>query len=130
MLDQGSANRASRARKQFAVLKRLWIRQSAQMATRCSRWAMLPKWILKPGLDSQIKRRHTRAKVHPVYLVVCLLIALVVLVTMARGSRELGPISLLAIGLVFTTTIAVMLAAHFLLGFLWGPAFVLGAAAV
>jgi monovalent cation/hydrogen antiporter len=37
------------------------------------------------------------------------------------------PISLLAIGLVLTTTIAVMLAAHFLLGFLWGPAFVLGA---
>ena len=37
------------------------------------------------------------------------------------------PISLLAIGLVFTTTMAVMVAAHFLLGFLWGPAFVLGA---
>ena len=37
------------------------------------------------------------------------------------------PISLLAIGLVFTTTVAVMLAAHFMLGFLWGPAFVLGA---
>jgi monovalent cation/hydrogen antiporter len=37
------------------------------------------------------------------------------------------PISLLAIGLVFTTTIAVMLVAHFMLGFLWGPAFVLGA---
>jgi CPA1 family monovalent cation:H+ antiporter len=37
------------------------------------------------------------------------------------------PISLLAIGLVFTTTMAVMLAAHFMLGFPWGPAFVLGA---
>jgi monovalent cation/hydrogen antiporter len=37
------------------------------------------------------------------------------------------PISLLAIGLVLITTIAVMLAAHFFLGFLWGPAFVLGA---
>jgi monovalent cation/hydrogen antiporter len=36
-------------------------------------------------------------------------------------------ISLLAVGLVFTTTMAVMLAAHFMLGFLWGPAFVLGA---
>jgi hypothetical protein len=100
MLDQGSANRASRARKQFAVLKRLWIRQSAQMATRCSRWAMLPKWILKPGLDSQIKRRHTRAKVHPVYLVVCLLIALVVLVTMARGLNVSYPIVLVFGGLV------------------------------
>ncbi len=37
------------------------------------------------------------------------------------------PISLLAIGLVFTTTMAVMIAAHLLLGLLWGPAFVLGA---
>jgi Na+/H+ antiporter len=37
------------------------------------------------------------------------------------------PISLLAIGLVFITTMAVMLAAHFMLGFLWGPAFILGA---
>src|SRR6516162_9014296 len=37
------------------------------------------------------------------------------------------PISLLAIGLVFTTTMAVMVVAHSLLGFLWGPAFVLGA---
>ena len=37
------------------------------------------------------------------------------------------PISLLAIGLVFTTTIAVMLAAHFVLAFPWAPAFVLGA---
>jgi Na+/H+ antiporter len=37
------------------------------------------------------------------------------------------PISLLAIGLVFATTMMVMLAAHFLLGFSWGPAFVLGA---
>jgi monovalent cation/hydrogen antiporter len=36
-------------------------------------------------------------------------------------------ITLLAIGLVFTTTMAVMLAAHFMLGLLWGPAFVLGA---
>src|SRR6202048_5218091 len=37
------------------------------------------------------------------------------------------PILLLAIGLVFATTMAVMLAAHFILGFLWAPAFVLGA---
>jgi monovalent cation/hydrogen antiporter len=37
------------------------------------------------------------------------------------------PISLLAIGLVFTTTMAVMVAAHSLLGFPWGPAFILGA---
>jgi CPA1 family monovalent cation:H+ antiporter len=37
------------------------------------------------------------------------------------------PISLLAVGLVFTTTMAVMLAAHFLVGFPWGPSFVLGA---
>jgi len=37
------------------------------------------------------------------------------------------PISLLAIGLVFTTTMTVMVVAHSLLGFLWGPAFVLGA---
>ena len=117
---------------------------------------------------------------HPVDLVVCLLIVLVALVTVARrlnvsypivlviGGLVLAlfprlpevrlepdivflvflppllywdalnsswrdfrdnwrPISLLAIGLVFTTTMAVMLAAHFMLGFLWGPAFVLGA---
>ena len=37
------------------------------------------------------------------------------------------PISLLAIGLVFTTTMAVMIVAHLLLGLPWGPAFVLGA---
>jgi CPA1 family monovalent cation:H+ antiporter len=37
------------------------------------------------------------------------------------------PICLLAIGLVFTTTMTVMVVAHSLLGFLWGPAFVLGA---
>jgi monovalent cation/hydrogen antiporter len=37
------------------------------------------------------------------------------------------PISLLSIGLVLTTTIAVMLVAHFMLGFLWSSAFVLGA---
>ncbi|MBV9392335.1 MAG: Na+/H+ antiporter [Verrucomicrobia bacterium] len=36
-------------------------------------------------------------------------------------------ISLLAIWLVFATTMAVMVVAHFLLGLLWGPAFVLGA---
>ena len=117
---------------------------------------------------------------HPVDLVVCLLIVLAVLVTIARrlnvsypivlviGGLVLAlfprlpevrlepdivflvflppllywdalnsswrdfrdnwrPISLLAIGLVFTTTMAVMLAAHFMLGFSWAPAFVLGA---
>jgi monovalent cation/hydrogen antiporter len=117
---------------------------------------------------------------HPVDLVVCLLIALVALVTVAHrlnvsypivlviGGLVLAlfprlpevrldpdvvflvflppllywdalnsswrdfrdnwrPISLLAIGLVFTTTMAVMLVAHFMLGFLWGSAFVLGA---
>jgi Na+/H+ antiporter len=37
------------------------------------------------------------------------------------------PISHLAIGLVFITAMAVMLTAHFILGFLWGPAFILGA---
>jgi monovalent cation/hydrogen antiporter len=37
------------------------------------------------------------------------------------------PISLLSVGLVFTTTIVVMLVAHFLLHIAWGPAFVLGA---
>jgi Na+/H+ antiporter len=37
------------------------------------------------------------------------------------------PISLLAIGLVFTTTMAVMIVAHLRLGLPWGPAFVLGA---
>ena len=124
--------------------------------------------------------RHISARMHPVDLVVCLLIVLVVLVTVARrlnvsqpivlviGGLVLAlfprlpevrlepdivflvflppllywdalnsswrdfrenwrPISLLATGLVFTTTMAVMVAAHFLLGFLWGPAFVLGA---
>ncbi len=117
---------------------------------------------------------------HPVDLVVCLLIVLVVLVTLAqrvnvsypivlvigglglalfprlpevklepstvflvflppllywdaltsswRDFREhWRPISLLAIGLVFATTMAVMVAAHLLLGLLWGSAFVLGA---
>jgi monovalent cation/hydrogen antiporter len=118
--------------------------------------------------------------VHPVDLVVCLLIVLVALVTVARRINVAYPIvlvigglvlalfprlpevrlepdivflvflppllywdalnsswrdfrenwrsiSLLAIGLVFATTMAVMLAAHFLLRFPWGPAFVLGA---
>jgi CPA1 family monovalent cation:H+ antiporter len=37
------------------------------------------------------------------------------------------PIALLSVGLVFTTTIAVMLVAHLLLRVAWGPAFVLGA---
>jgi monovalent cation/hydrogen antiporter len=37
------------------------------------------------------------------------------------------PISLLSIGLVFTTTAAVLLVAHYFLSFAWGPAFVLGA---
>ena len=126
------------------------------------------------------ERRHSSARMHPVDLVVCLLIVLVVLVAVAqrlkvsqpivlvigglvlalfprlpevklepdivflvflppllywdainsswRDFREnWRPISLLAIGLVFTTTMAVMVVAHSLLGFLWGPAFVLGA---
>src|SRR6516165_5591616 len=51
-----------------------------------------------------LERRHISARMHPVDLVVCLLIVL-----------------------VFTTTMAVMVVAHSLLGFLWGPAFVLGA---
>ena len=37
------------------------------------------------------------------------------------------PISLLAIRLVFATTMVIMVIAHTLLGFPWGPAFVLGA---
>ena len=127
-----------------------------------------------------LERRHISARMHPVDLVVCLLIVLVVLVAVAqrlkvsqpivlvigglvlalyprlpevklepdivflvflppllywdainsswRDFREnWRPISLLAIGLVFTTTMAVMVVAHSLLGFLWGPAFVLGA---
>jgi monovalent cation/hydrogen antiporter len=37
------------------------------------------------------------------------------------------PIALLSIGLVFTTTFAIMLVAHFWLRVAWGPAFVLGA---
>ena len=122
---------------------------------------------------------HTRALVHPIDLVVCLLIVLVILVTIARrlsvshpiilvigglllaicpGLPEVRlepdivflvflppllywdalhcswrdfrehwrPISLLAIGLVFATAMAVMLTAHLILGFPWGPAFVLG----
>ena len=117
---------------------------------------------------------------HPIDLIVCLLIVLVVLVTVAqrfkvshpialvigglvlalfprlpevrlepdivflvflppllywdalnsswRDFREnWRPISRLAIGLVFTTTMAVMVAAHVLLGFPWAAAFVLGA---
>ncbi len=117
---------------------------------------------------------------HPVGLVVCLLIVLVALVTVARrlhvsdpivlviGGLVLAlfpklpdvrldpeivflvflppllywdalhsswrdfrdnwrPITLLSIGLVITTTFSVMLVAHFMLGFLWGSAFVLGA---
>jgi monovalent cation/hydrogen antiporter len=127
-----------------------------------------------------LERRHISARMHPVDLVVCLLIVLVVLVNVAqrlkvsqpivlvigglvlalfprlpvvklepdivflvflppllywdalnsswRDFREnWRPISLLAIGLVFTTTMAVMVVAHSLLGFVWGPAFVLGA---
>ena len=115
----------------------------------------------------------------PIDLVVCLLIVLVTLVTIARRLRVSHPIilvigglllalcpglpdvrlepdivflvflppllywdalhcswrdirehrrliSLLAIGLVFATAMAVMLTAHVLLGFSWGPAFVLG----
>jgi monovalent cation/hydrogen antiporter len=118
--------------------------------------------------------------VHPVDLVVCLLIVLVALVTVAQRLNVSYPIVLvigglvlalfprlpevrlqpdivflvflppllywdalnsswrdlrdnwrpivrLAIGLVFTTTMAVTLVAHFMLGFLWAPAFVLGA---
>ncbi len=37
------------------------------------------------------------------------------------------PISLLSVGLVFITTLAVMLVAHLLVRLAWGPAFVLGA---
>jgi monovalent cation/hydrogen antiporter len=119
------------------------------------------------------------ALVHPIDLVVCLLIVLVILVTVARrigvsypiilviGGLLLAqcpglpdvrlepdivflvflppllfwdalhcswrdfrehwrPISRLAIGLVFATAMAVMLATHLVLGFPWGPAFVLG----
>jgi len=123
---------------------------------------------------------HTVERVHPVELVVCLLVVLVVLVTAAQrlnvsypialvigglvlalfpGLPEVRlepdivflvflppllywdarnsswrdfyenwrPIALLAIALVFTTAMTVMVAAHFPLGLLWGPAFVLGA---
>src|SRR5580704_3204007 len=42
-----------------------------------------------------------------------------------RDNRR--PISFLAIGLVFASTMAVMLVAHFMLGFSWPTAFVLGA---
>jgi monovalent cation/hydrogen antiporter len=42
-----------------------------------------------------------------------------------RDNRR--PISFLAIGLVFASTMAVMLVAHFMLGFPWPAAFVLGA---
>ncbi len=131
-------------------------------------------------LDSSTSHRHTRLLVHAIDLVVWLLIALVILATVAQRLKVslpivlvLGglllaliprlpevrldpaivflvflppllywdalncswrdfrdywrPISLLAIGLVFATTMAVMLAARLLLGFPWGPAFVLGA---
>jgi len=134
----------------------------------------------KPGLDSRPQPGHTVERVHPVELVVCLLIVLVVLVTAAQrlnvsypivlvigglvlalfpGLPEVRlepdivflvflppllywdarnsswrdfyenwrPIALLAIALVFTTAMTVMVAAHFLLGLRWGPAFVLGA---
>src|SRR5215469_9546335 len=127
-----------------------------------------------------LQRRHISGRMQPVDLVVCLLIVLVVLVTVARrlkvsqpivlvigglvlallpGLPEVRlepdivflvflppllywdalnsswrdfrqnwlPISRLAIGLVFISTMAVMVVAHFLLGFLWGPAFLLGA---
>jgi len=133
----------------------------------------------KAGLDSRPQPGHTVERVHPVELVVCLLIVLVVLVTAAQrlnvsypivlviGGLALAlfpglpevrlepdivflvflppllywdarnsswrdfyenwrPIALLAIALVFTTAMTVMVAAHFLLGLLWGPAFVLG----
>jgi monovalent cation/hydrogen antiporter len=118
--------------------------------------------------------------VHPIDLVVCLLILLVILVIVARRLRvshpiilvigglvlalfprlpevrlepdivflvflppllywdahhcswrefreHWRPISLLAIGLVFVTAMAVMLVAHLVLEFPWGPSFVLGA---
>ena len=127
-----------------------------------------------------LERRHISVRMHPVDLVVCLLIVLVVLVIVAqrlkvsqpivlvigglvlslfprlpevklepdivflvflppllywdalnsswRDFREnWRPIFLLATGLVFTITMAVMVVAHSLLGFPWGPAFVLGA---
>src|SRR6516162_3023658 len=126
-----------------------------------------------------LERRHISARMHPVDLVVCLLIVLVVLVAVAQrlkvsqpivlvigglvlalyprlpevslepdfvflvflppllywdainsSWRDLRdnwrPISLLAIGLVFATTMVIMVIAHALLGFPWGPAFVLG----
>src|SRR5262249_46842162 len=145
-----------------------------------TRRRILNLWPQKCRLDSMPDCRHISSRMQPVDLVVCLLIVLVVLVTVARrlkvshpivlvigglvlalfpGLPEVRlepdivflvflppllywdavnsswrdfrenwrPISLLAIGLVFTTTMAVMVAAHFLLGFLWGPAFVLGA---
>src|SRR6516164_4905225 len=134
----------------------------------------------KAGLDSRPQPGHTVERVHPVELVVCLLIVLVVLFTAAQrlnvsypivlvigglvlalfpGLPEVRlepdivflvflppllywdarnsswrdfyenwrPIALLAIALVFTTAMTVMVAAHFLLGLRWGPAFVLGA---
>jgi NhaP-type Na+/H+ or K+/H+ antiporter len=42
-----------------------------------------------------------------------------------RDNRR--PISFLAIGLVLASTVAVLLVAHFMLGFSWSTAFVLGA---
>lgn len=135
---------------------------------------------VKAVLDSPPKALHTGEQVHPIDLIVCLLIVLVVLVTVAqrfqvshpialvigglilamfprlpevrlepdivflvflppllywdalnsswRDFREnWQPISQLAIGLVFATTMAVMVAAHFLLGLPWTVAFILGA---
>jgi len=46
---------------------------------------------------------------------------------LARFPQKLATNLAFSNRLVFTTTMAVMLAAHFMLGFPWGPAFVLGA---
>jgi Na+/H+ antiporter len=147
---------------------------------RLEKYGLPANAFVKAELDSPPKALHTGEQVHPIDLIVCLLIVLVVLVTVAhrfkvshpialvigglvlamfprlpevrlepdivflvflppllywdalnsswRDFREnWHPISLLAIGLVFTTTMAVMVAAHVLLGLPWTVAFILGA---
>jgi hypothetical protein len=54
----------------------------------------------KPGLDSQPQPGHTVERVHPVELVVCLLIVLVVPVTAAQRLNVSYPIVLVIGGLV------------------------------
>ena len=54
----------------------------------------------KPGLDSRPQPGHTVERVHPVELVVCLLIVLVVLVTAAQRLNVSYPIVLVIGGLV------------------------------